>query len=145
MAMPEQDGAEIIRRFIDCINQHHVEGIAALMSDDHVFVDALGTMTHGRDALRWGWGEYYRMFPDYQIEIHEITSTGNVVGVFGLARGTYVPDGVIRTENQWKISAAWMGVVRNGLVSEWRVYCNIETVLKIVEKESSRKNASVQN
>jgi ketosteroid isomerase-like protein len=127
-----------IKSFIDSINRHSVEDLCALISEDHLFIDALGGLARGRETLRQGWTRYFRMFPDYRIEQEEITQSGNVAGIFGTARGTYAPNGILKSENRWEIPAAWKGVVKEGLVSEWRIYCNIDTVLKIMERTKGR-------
>lgn len=137
--MDGKDTTEMVRRFINCINRHQVDALCGLMTEDHVFVDALGTTVKGRETLRQGWTEYFRMFPDYQMVPGEMTGAGDIIGVFGTARGTYAPDGILKSENHWEIPAAWKAVVHEGLVSEWRVYCNIETVVKIVEKSKIKK------
>jgi ketosteroid isomerase-like protein len=127
-----------IQSFIDSINRHSVEGLCALISEDHVFIDALGGVARGKETLRRGWTGYFRMFPDYQIIQEKTTQSGNVIGIFGTARGTYAPDGILKSENRWEIPAAWEGVVSAGLVSEWRIYGNIETVLKIMERTKGK-------
>lgn len=136
--MEGKDTTRTVRRFIDCINHHQVDALCGLMAEDHVFIDALGNAAKGRETLRRGWTEYFRMFPDYQMDPGEMTSVGSIIGIFGTARGTYAPDGILRAENRWEIPAAWKAVVHEGLVSEWRVYCNIEMVLKIVEKTKGK-------
>jgi ketosteroid isomerase-like protein len=42
---------EIILAFIDRINVHDVEGLAALMSDDHTFIDAHGNQVSGKQQM----------------------------------------------------------------------------------------------
>jgi hypothetical protein len=132
--LDSENTLQTIQSFIDSINRHSVEELCALISEDHVFIDALGGVARGRETLRRGWTGYFRMFPDYRIEQEGTTQSENIVGIFGTARGTYAPGGILKSENRWEIPAAWKGVVKEGLVSEWRIYYNIETVLKIMEK-----------
>jgi len=37
-------------------------------------------------------------------------------------------------ENRWSVPAAWRAVVRGGRLAEWRVYVNVEPILRIVTK-----------
>jgi len=38
--------------FFDAINRHDVEKLAGLMTEDHVFVDSLGSTMRGRETMR---------------------------------------------------------------------------------------------
>src|SRR6266852_4072924 len=58
--------------FIDRINAHDVEGLAELMSDDHIFIDAHGNEVVGREKMSAGWRGYFEWFPDYHIEVNEV-------------------------------------------------------------------------
>lgn len=113
---------EVARRFVERVNEHDVDGLAALMTDDHRFIDALGESGTGREELRRGWEGYFRLVPDYHIEVEEVFSDGPVVVLLGTARGTYSPDGLHDVEDAWQVPAAWRARVANGLVAEWRVY-----------------------
>lgn len=46
------------QRFVEAINRHDVEALAALMSAGHRFIDSLGTTIKGRDKMRLGWAGY---------------------------------------------------------------------------------------
>jgi hypothetical protein len=77
-----------ITDFAAAINSRDVETIAALMSDDHRFIDA-----HG--------------FPDYYIGIEKILSEGDLAAAFGYA-------GAGTGEGTWKLAAAWRAIIRDG-------------------------------
>ena len=121
----EKSAEEVALAFVDRINRHDVGGLFALMSEEHRFVDGLGQEIHGRGKMEQGWAGYFAWFPDYSIEVENIASKGNVVALFGTARGTYSANGA-----KWKIPAAWKAVVRKGRVAEWRVYADNEPVWK---------------
>jgi len=114
------------------INARDVEGLCALMSEDHVFVDGLGNRMQGREAMRKGWAGYFHMFPDYRVSHEEIFSQGDVVAAFGAAEGTYSVGGKLPKENHWSVPAAWRAVVRNGLIAEWQVYTDNQPARKIL-------------
>ncbi len=51
----------VVQQFVDAINAHDLEAISSLMTDGHRFVDSLGSVVEGRDAMRTGWTHYFRM------------------------------------------------------------------------------------
>ena len=128
---------EIILKFIERINRHDVEGLADLMSEDHVFLDSRGGRGEGRENMRRGWAEYFRMMSDYRIEVERTITEGDKVAVVGTASGIYVIDGKVSRENYWKCLAAWLGVVKNGLLTEWRVFADLKPLYQIIDR--SRK------
>jgi len=117
---------------VERINRHDVEGLVALMTEDHCFVDGLGQVVRGRKRMEAGWVGYLGWFPDYSVKVDDILSKGSVVGLFGTAQGTYSVNGKLVSKNHWEIPAAWRAVVRGGRVCEWRVYADNEPVWKIM-------------
>ena len=132
--------AQIALSFVERINQHDVEGLVQLMSEDHLFVDALGARVQGSEALRQGWMGYFRWFPDYTISCTEVLEKGDVVALFGMACGTYNVGGKLLPENRWEIPAAWKAVVRGERVAEWRVYADNEPARRIMAANKCRSN-----
>ena len=130
--MAEKQPAELVLAFMERINQRDINGLCALMTEDHVFIDALGARVQGRESMRKAWTGYFGMIPDYKVSHEEVLQHGNVVAVFGTARGTYAPEGRLKKENFWEIPAAWKAVVRNGLIAEWRVYADNQPVRKLM-------------
>jgi ketosteroid isomerase-like protein len=125
---------DIVRDFIDRINQRGANKLAELMTEDHVFVDSVGQTVRGRKEMRIGWQGYYAFCPDYWLTVDKILSDGNVVAVFGAAGGTIASNGELLPENKWRTPAAWLAVVENGLVKEWRVYADNKPVYDIMAK-----------
>ena len=80
---------ENIFAFIDRINAHDVAGLAALMSDDHTFIDAHGNEVSGKDKMTAGWRGYFDWFPDYFIEIVDVFEKGDSLALFGFAGGSF--------------------------------------------------------
>lgn len=106
-----------ITDFAAAVNSHDLEKIAALISDDHTFIDARGNETAGKETMKAGWGGYFQLFPDYYIEIEEIFSKGDLAMAHGYA-------GAGTGEKAWKIPAAWRVVVRDGKIKLWQVYAD---------------------
>jgi len=121
-----QPSLAVVRAFVAAINAGDVAGIASLMTEGHRFVDATGAAHSGRQPMSAGWRHYFAMFPDYRIEIEQTVAEGDAVAAFGWAAGSFHGD----PEKRWKIPAAFGAVVRDGLIAEWRVYADIEPMLR---------------
>jgi uncharacterized protein (TIGR02246 family) len=120
--------------FIDRINAHDVAGLAALMTDDHVFLDGMGDSLQGRDAMREAWHAYFAMVPDYWIRAEHVLAAGDTVAVLGRAGGTYAPGGRLDPANRWEAPAAWQARIRGGRVALWQVHADNEPLRRILER-----------
>jgi ketosteroid isomerase-like protein len=129
--MRETAALEVALSFVEKINAHDVDGIAALMTPDHIFIDGLGSTFRRADSMRAGWKAYLEGFPDYAVEVTQQFSRGDEVALFRKARGTYRVNGRLPRENSWEIPAAWR-LIRNGRIAEWQVYCDNDPARKIV-------------
>lgn len=132
---------ETVLQFLERINQRDVSKLAELMSEDHMFVDSLGQSVRGRDKMRAGWQGYYAFCPDYWVSHEEIFEDGNRVAVFGSAGGTIAVNGTLLPENKWRATTAWLAVVENGLVKEWRVYADNKPVYDILARSKAAPQA----
>lgn len=120
-----------VREFIARINAHDADGIVALCTPEHRFVDGLGQVLTGHDRLRAAWSGYLELFPDYSIEIESLAVAGALVLVAGSASGS-VATGTPK-EQRWRIPAAWRAQVRGGLIDVWQVYADNQPVLRALE------------
>ena len=130
--MAEKEAIAVVLEFMERINAGDAEAICALMTEDHVFVDSLGTRVEGREKMRGGWVAYHKMEPDYKVSHEEILAKGDAVVVLGTARGTYSKDGELKKENFWEVPAAWKAIVRGGLVAYWQVFADNEPIRKLM-------------
>src|SRR5208337_3660010 len=97
--------SEVVEKFVDRINAHDVDGLVALMSADHVFIDSLGNK-FARPAIETGWRQYFATVPDYWVRVDRVVTDEPALILFGAAGGTYVVDGgALRRENIWEKSA----------------------------------------
>jgi ketosteroid isomerase-like protein len=87
--METESNKSIIIRFVKAINDHDVNEIVNLMSEDHIFIDAMDHKSVGKQGMTEGWKGYYELFPDYKIEISDITENESVIGLFGYVNATY--------------------------------------------------------
>jgi len=116
--------------FVEAINAHDPQRLAALMTDDHIFIDSDGTRQTGKDGLRRTWRDYFTMVPDYRIHIEETLAQGQAVALLGQAEGTFAHEGRLEPENHWLVPAAWRVVVKDNLVFIWQVYVNPEPMVE---------------
>lgn len=127
---------ESVRRLVEAINARDVPAILACLTPDHRFVDSLGVVLSGRRALEQAWQGYFRLVPDYTVQIEEELVLGEVVVLLGAAGGTYAPDGRLRPGARWSSPAAWRAVVRDSGVAEWRVYGDNEPLRALMRRGS---------
>ena len=121
-------------RFVKAINDHEVDEIINLMSQGHIFIDALGNKSVGKEGMKEGWEGYYELFPDYQIEISDITENVSAIGLFGYISATYKNLTNKLNSNFWRTPASWKAIVENNKIKHWQVYCDYSGLFKIIEK-----------
>jgi limonene-1,2-epoxide hydrolase len=121
-------------RFVKAINDHDVDEIINLMSEDHIFIDAIDNKSVGKKGMKEGWKGYYELFPDYQIEISDITENASTIGLFGYVIATYKNLTNKLNSNFWRIPASWKAIVENNKIKHWQVYCDYSSLFKIIEK-----------
>jgi uncharacterized protein (TIGR02246 family) len=124
----------VAQAFISAINRQDVDALAALMTEQHRFIDSMGTVFDGRETLRRGWTKYFQMVPDYTVAVDETFCDGPVVAMLGTAQGTYAPHGELRPENHWTTPTAFRAFIQDGKVAEWRVYCDNEPMRQRMAK-----------
>jgi uncharacterized protein (TIGR02246 family) len=123
-----------VTQFVDAINARDVAALAALMTPDHRFIDSLGTVIRGREAMADGWRQYFAMVPDYHIAVARAFVDGAEVVLMGSAGGTYSRHGEVDPSNAWRTPAAWHAVVRDSLVAEWQVFADNDPIRKLMTR-----------
>jgi ketosteroid isomerase-like protein len=126
---------DVVKAFIAAINRRAPSEISGLMTEDHTFVDSSGSIQSGRENMTAGWEEYFRMFPDYKIQIESILGDKAFVAVFGSASGTYNGKRGLAPENRIEMPAAWKAVVENGKVKLWQVYADWTEGSRIINED----------
>ena len=126
--------AAVVKAFIERINEHDVDGIAAALSPNHRFTDSLGTVFTGREALRKGWRGYFALVADYRITVSELLEGPSFVLLVGEAGGRSGGE-------SWKVPAAWRAVVHDGQVAEWQVYADNEPLRGSLRRAALRATA----
>jgi predicted ester cyclase len=131
------NATDVVRAFIAAINRRSPSEIADLMAADHSFVDSGGRIESGRESMTAGWSAYFRMFPDYRIEVEWILDDGTVVAAFGSASGTYAGRRGLVAENRIEMPAAWKAVVEDGKVKLWQVYADWTEGTRIIAEDGT--------
>jgi ketosteroid isomerase-like protein len=104
---------ETAAAFNDRINARDLAGLAALMTDDHTFVDSEGSTVEGRVACVEAWRGFFAAFPDYRNVFDSLHDHGEVVAIAGRSECS---------DPALNGPALWTATVRDGLVAQWRVY-----------------------
>jgi ketosteroid isomerase-like protein len=122
---------EVAMDFIKRINAGNVNALCDLMTEGHIFQDALGKRYIGRETMRQGWTLYFKMVGDYQVHAEEFFQTDDRLAIFGSASGRYAGGGTA-SNSFWEVPAAWRAVVKDGLIAEWRVYADNQPLRKLM-------------
>ena len=125
----------VVEAFVRAINRQDVDGLGELMTDEHRFVDSLGSVVQGREAMRTGWKGYFSMVPDYTVAVEETFCDGPIVVLLGTAQGTYAAGGKVTPQKRWKTPVALRAFVEDGRVAEWRVYADNEPMRRLMANE----------
>jgi len=125
----------VVRAFVAAINQGDTAKLSELMTEDHTFVDSAGTVDSDRDSMSKGWEEYFRMFPDYRVDVESILQDGDLVAAFGSAFGTYNGKRGLVPANRIEMPAAWRAIVENGKIKVWQVYADWTEGSRIIDED----------
>jgi ketosteroid isomerase-like protein len=121
---------ETVLAFVDRINAHDVGGLADLMTADHCFIDAHGNQVSGKEKMIAGWRGYFEWFPVYEIEVNEIFERDDTFALFGFAGGSFKG----RTEDNWRLPAAWKAIVKDNRILLWQVFADTKIPFDIIER-----------
>ncbi len=127
----------VILEYIKAINESEIDKLYSLMASNYIFIDAHDNRVSGRDAMKQSWIEYFKMFPDYLIEIDEIMEEDTLFAVFGYASGTYKNLKDENNSNYFRAPAAWKVVVEDGLIKHWQVYADNTHAIEIYNRNES--------
>lgn len=125
---------QIVYDFAKAINEHNIDQMHSLMTDDHKFIDAHGNEVIGKDKMKAGWAGYFQWFPDYKIDITDIFTNGDSLAAFGFASGTYKGKKTDNNENFWRLPASWKVIVSNNKIKFWQVYADTKIPFDIIDK-----------
>ena len=127
----------MVTAFVARINAHDPRALGDLMTEDHVFVDALDGRLAGREVMIDAWTQYFAMVPDYWIRVDSMLSSDGDVAAFGRAGGTFSPGRPIDPIRRWEIPAAWRAEVRGGRVAVWQIYADTLPIRRLMGIEKT--------
>jgi uncharacterized protein (TIGR02246 family) len=116
--MDQIDNKRIVVQFNQAINTQDLDGLVALMTEDHAFIDSSGASEQGREAMRSAWKGFFGAYPDYRNVFEQIETKGDSVVIRGHS--------ICSNEPALDGPAIWAATLRGGLISEWRVYAESE-------------------
>ena len=111
------DPKAIVLRFNECINNRDIKGLSNLMTDDHTFIDSENRTDTGKSACIEAWTGFFKMFPDYKNIFTQIETKGNLVTITGYSTCS---------DKRLEGLAIWTAKIKDGRVSEWRVYTDTQ-------------------
>jgi len=126
--------SEVADSFVEAINSGDVDRLVALMTREHIFVDADGSEHVGRDGVSASWRKYFELVPNFRIEVFHRFEDTNTVVLLGEASGTFIESGALEPRNHWTVPAAWRVVVESDRVAIWQLYANQHQMYEILER-----------
>lgn len=78
-----QDADAIVHAFNNCINRGDLDGLGALMTEDHRFSDAASHTVSGKQSCLEAWKSFFSAFPDYRNRFDRTIVRGNEVIILG--------------------------------------------------------------
>lgn len=115
--MNMKDPRQIAQQFNECINAQDLDGLALLMTDDHVFIDRDGKIYQSKESMVQAWRQFFHMFPNYRNIFDRIEARGNLVVIRGHAYWS---------ESQPNDPAIWTATIVDDHVCEWHIYADTE-------------------
>ena len=108
-----QNSKQVVLLFNENINKHDLDALAAMMTEDHTFVDRDGNITQPKSSTVRAWKEFFEMFPDYRNTFTRVEALNDRVAVLGYAYWS--------RENAHD-PAIWTAAIAGGKVREWRIH-----------------------
>jgi len=120
---------ETVLAFVEAINNHDVDRIVSLCTEDHRFIDAHGGSVHAGN-LASAWRGYFHFMPHYGIEVETVLRERNVVAVFGSAWGSM--NALNPDDRSWGRPCAWQAHVHDNRIRRWQVYVDTKPVFDLL-------------
>jgi SnoaL-like domain len=129
------DTRDIVEAMAKAINSGRAEAVGQRMHLSGVFIDSLGRRLEGRRALVDGWRAYFRLVPDYRIEIDGMITDGLEALLHGRARGTVHRDSRPVEGGGFELPAAWRAVSDGArALALWQVFADNGPVRALLDR-----------
>jgi len=113
------DAIDAALKFVECINRADLDGLIALMTHDHVFIDLVGEEHAGRETMKDAWGEYFSTCPEYMIHLSAVYSQPGRVLLVGRTTGSHLKQPRAVEFNSGTL--IWVAEIEAGRLSLWRL------------------------
>ena len=113
--MNKDEQKAIVLQFNEYINKQNIDGLAALMTDDHTFIDSANNIIHGKEKSLEAWKGFFELFPDYRNVFSNLESHNGFVVITGHS---------ICSDKRLNGPALWTAKIKDNKVAEWRVYAD---------------------
>jgi ketosteroid isomerase-like protein len=105
-----QENVELFHQSIEAVNRRDLNAFLGLMDEDVEAVSRIVAVEgdlHGHDGIRRWWEEWFGVFPDYEIEVVEMTDLGDVtiaaIRALGHGAGSEVPfEDMVWLAGRWR-------------------------------------------
>jgi len=104
--------------FVDCVNRGDVDGLARLMTEDHVLRVLDEDPVAGRAANVDGWRAYLAAAPRYAIHPRSVARSGGTVAILGHTSGSHLG---LADEEERRHTLTWVAEVEDGRVRSWTI------------------------
>ena len=131
------DVLKTVMAFVEKLNEHDLNGMTELISDDHIFTDSMGIVVKGKRTMKHALKVHLTWFPDYTITVKNTLLTDDTVGIFGTAKGMFDADEP-EDADSFEIPAAWRAKVKDNLITEWQVFADNEVVRDIIKRNGMK-------
>lgn len=111
--MSDESPSTVVAKFNACINEADLEGLVALMTDDHAFIDSAGSTISGKQAVAAAWSAFFCAFPGYRSEFFRDRVNGDTIAIEGRSSCS---------DPRLDGPALWRARIRDGRVAAWQVY-----------------------
>ena len=122
ITMSERDPKLIALLYNECINARDLNGVIALMAENHKFIDTKNRV-ETKEQMKTSWDEFFTEYPDYKNVFHTVISRNNFVILLGHSECS---------EPALDGPAIWTAKIDNNQVSEWRIYDDSEENRKLL-------------
>lgn len=112
----------IALQFNNCINNADIEGLADLMTENHVFIDMENNQIEGKsNCISTACNPFFKLFPNYQNIFEKIISKEDSIVIM---QGYSISS----DERLNNLRAIWFAEIQDDKVSLWRIYSDTEDV-----------------
>ena len=74
--------------------------------------------------MKEGFAQYFEAYPEYKIHISKVTRSGKDIAIIGTTSGSQIPP-----EVEAKETVIWIAKMKDQLVSEWRIFTDLDHLL----------------